>query len=125
VVELLTGSPPYFDLQPMPALFAIVRDQRPPIPAGVTPELKNFLALCFQKDPEARPSAAELRRHDWLKDVTVPTGPTGAAAAAAAALARRGRADVACHIMQCLPHRATYVVPSISNLIDSIRHGEQ
>ena len=27
VVELLTGSPPYFDLQPMPALFAIVRDE--------------------------------------------------------------------------------------------------
>jgi serine/threonine protein kinase len=56
VVELLTGSPPYFDLQPMPALFAIVRDQRPPIPAGVSPELKNFLTRCFHKDPEARPS---------------------------------------------------------------------
>lgn len=72
VVELLTGSPPYFDLQPMPALFAIVRDTRPPIPAGVSPELKNFLTRCFHKDPEARPSAVELRSHDWLRDVKVP-----------------------------------------------------
>ena len=47
------------------------------------------MARCFQKDPEARPSAAELRRHDWLKDVKVPTGPVVAAAAAAAAGAAR------------------------------------
>ena len=104
VVELLTGSPPYFDLQPMPALFAIVRDQRPPIPAGVSPELKNFLTRCFHKDPEARPSAAELRRHDWLKDVKTPGGArtagvtgteagTGTLAGAGAEYAEVGGAD--------------------------------
>ena len=49
-MELLTGSPPYFDLQPMPALFAIVRDQRPPIPAGkclVHPYLYRLISMYF------------------------------------------------------------------------------
>jgi serine/threonine protein kinase len=27
VIELLTGAPPYFDLDPMPALFHIVEDE--------------------------------------------------------------------------------------------------
>jgi serine/threonine protein kinase len=37
VVELLTGSPPYFDLQPMPALFRIVQDEHPPLPDNLSP----------------------------------------------------------------------------------------
>ena len=36
VIELLTGAPPYFEMQPMPALFAIARgDARERIPPGV------------------------------------------------------------------------------------------
>ncbi|KAM0908200.1 hypothetical protein ACQ4PT_015608 [Festuca glaucescens] len=34
VIELLTCSPPYYELQPMPALFRIVQDVHPPIPEG-------------------------------------------------------------------------------------------
>lgn len=37
ILELLTGAPPYFDLDPMPALFRIVQDDHPPIPSGVSP----------------------------------------------------------------------------------------
>ena len=69
VVELLTGSPPYFDLQPMPALFAIVRDESPPLPPGISPELRGFLTACFRKDPAQRPTASELRSHEWLEGV--------------------------------------------------------
>lgn len=32
LIEFLTGSPPYFNLPPMSALFRIVQDDRPPIP---------------------------------------------------------------------------------------------
>ena len=41
VIELYTGSPPYYDLAPMPALFRIVQDEYPPLPAGISPV--NFL----------------------------------------------------------------------------------
>ena len=77
VVELITGSPPYFDLQPMPALFAIVRDESPPLPPGISPELRGFLSACFRKDPAQRPTASELRSHEWLKGVATAGAATG------------------------------------------------
>ena len=77
VVELLTGSPPYFDLQPMPALFAIVRDESPPLPPGISPELRSFLTACFRKDPARRPTASELRSHEWLEGIAAAATATG------------------------------------------------
>jgi serine/threonine protein kinase len=40
IIELLTGSPPYYDLQPMSALFRIVQDDQPPLPDSLTPLLQ-------------------------------------------------------------------------------------
>lgn len=40
VIELLTGRPPYFDLEPMSALFRISQDDHPPLPEG-TSHVKN------------------------------------------------------------------------------------
>ncbi len=37
VIELLEGKPPYYNLQPMPALFRIVNDDHPPLPQGASP----------------------------------------------------------------------------------------
>ena len=51
IIELLTGKPPYMELEPMAALFRIVQDDHPPLPAGVSDSLKDFLLLCFKKDP--------------------------------------------------------------------------
>jgi serine/threonine protein kinase len=53
-LELLTGAPPYFELQPMSALFRIVADARPPLPDSLSPDLRNFLLLCFHKVGRAR-----------------------------------------------------------------------
>lgn len=36
VIELLSGKPPYHHLQAMPALFAIVNDDHPPLPEGIS-----------------------------------------------------------------------------------------
>lgn len=36
VIELLQGKPPYHNLAAMPALFAIVNDDHPPLPEGVS-----------------------------------------------------------------------------------------
>ncbi|RUP47098.1 hypothetical protein BC936DRAFT_146134 [Jimgerdemannia flammicorona] len=66
IIELLTGKPPYSDLIPMSALFRIVEDERPPLPAKISDDLENFLILCFQKNPEDRPTARQLQEHDWI-----------------------------------------------------------
>lgn len=68
IIELLTGKPPYMELEPMAALFRIVQDDHPPLPAGVSDSLKDFLLLCFKKDPNMRTSAAELLSHQWLQN---------------------------------------------------------
>jgi len=36
VIELLQGKPPYHNLAAMPALFAIVNDDHPPLPEGIS-----------------------------------------------------------------------------------------
>jgi serine/threonine protein kinase len=36
IFELLTGFPPYFDLNPMTAMFKIVEGGIPPFPEGIT-----------------------------------------------------------------------------------------
>ncbi|KAJ1799643.1 Protein kinase of the Mitotic Exit Network [Coemansia sp. RSA 2399] len=67
LIELLTGKPPYSGMMQMAALYRIVEDDHPPIPEGISEELKDFLLQCFQKDPKARPTAAELMSHSWMK----------------------------------------------------------
>eukprot|EP00005_Dracoamoeba_jomungandri_P006994 CAMPEP_0174270978 /NCGR_PEP_ID=MMETSP0439-20130205/46360_1 /TAXON_ID=0 /ORGANISM="Stereomyxa ramosa, Strain Chinc5" /LENGTH=1143 /DNA_ID=CAMNT_0015360679 /DNA_START=77 /DNA_END=3508 /DNA_ORIENTATION=- len=75
VIELLTGSPPYFELSPMAALFHIVEDELPPLPE-VSPALKDFLMLCFQKDPNLRTSAAKILNHRWIRGLNKVKDPS-------------------------------------------------
>lgn len=66
VIELLTGVPPYYDLQPMPALFRIVQDEAPPFPDGLSQGITDFLRQCFHKDAKRRPDAVALLGHPWI-----------------------------------------------------------
>ncbi|XP_059633399.1 MAP3K epsilon protein kinase 1-like [Cornus florida] len=68
VIELLTCVPPYYDLQPMPALFRIVQDEHPPIPDGLSPAITDFLRQCFKKDARQRPDAKTLLSHPWMQN---------------------------------------------------------
>jgi hypothetical protein len=70
VIELLTGKPPYFDLAPMAALFRIVQDDYPPLPEGISQALRDFLLLCFQKEPTMRKGAERLLEHPWLQNTS-------------------------------------------------------
>lgn len=67
IIELVTGRPPYYEMLPMSAMFRIVEDERPPIPPKCSPELVDFLTLCFAKNPIDRPTADELFGHIWLQ----------------------------------------------------------
>lgn len=66
VLELLTGVPPHFELTQMSAMYHIVNDDHPPLPDGLSDELRTFLMRCFVKDVHARATASELRAHAWL-----------------------------------------------------------
>eukprot|EP01132_Coremiostelium_polycephalum_P002334 gene2334-2882_t len=44
IIELVTGSPPYFHLNPMSAMFRIVQDDKPPFPRNISPDLEDFLS---------------------------------------------------------------------------------
>ncbi|KAK3408669.1 hypothetical protein EUGRSUZ_J00858 [Eucalyptus grandis] len=68
VIELLTCVPPYYDLQPMPALFRIVQDDHPPIPDSLSPDITDFLRQCFKKDARQRPDAKTLLSHPWIQN---------------------------------------------------------
>ncbi|KAL9936659.1 hypothetical protein V8E36_004727 [Tilletia maclaganii] len=67
IIEMLTGKPPYHDHNGLSAMYRIVEDECPPIPPNVSEPLRDFLRLCFQKEPSHRPSAEILFEHQWLK----------------------------------------------------------
>ncbi|KAI1270675.1 hypothetical protein F5Y18DRAFT_19153 [Xylariaceae sp. FL1019] len=67
VIELLSGKPPYHHMQPLQALFAIVNDDHPPLPEGVSLVARDFLMQCFQKDSNLRIKAKKLLKHSWIK----------------------------------------------------------
>ena len=47
IIQLLTTRPPYYEFEPMAAMFRIVTDDCPPLPSGISEHLKNFLLKCF------------------------------------------------------------------------------
>ncbi|KAF7308495.1 hypothetical protein HMN09_00698500 [Mycena chlorophos] len=68
VVELLTGRPPYANINDGASLMSrIVEDDMPPFPDNCSLLLEDFLKQCFNKDPTKRASAELLRQHEWLK----------------------------------------------------------
>ena len=75
IIELLTGSPPYFDLSALPALFKIVQDPHPPIPESISPALHDFLLQCFKKDPSTRHTAKQLLEHQWIRTSAAKRAP--------------------------------------------------
>jgi serine/threonine protein kinase len=53
--------------QSHPVLFRIVEDDNPPLPEGLSDNLRAFLTSCFRKDPTKRPTAEQLFETDWVK----------------------------------------------------------
>lgn len=61
-IEMATGDPPLYEIHPMKVIFQIPSLPAPtlPNPEKWSPQFHEFLASCLQKDPNKRPSAAEL-----------------------------------------------------------------
>ena len=41
----------------------------PPMPDSMSQALRSFLVSCFQRDPQKRPGADELMRHEFVNGV--------------------------------------------------------
>lgn len=49
------------------ALFKVL-NKTPPVPEALSPEGKDFLRCCFQRNPAERPSAATLLEHPFVRN---------------------------------------------------------
>jgi len=68
VIELAESRPPLSDINPMQALFEIPKRKPPTLTtASKWPaEMQDFIATCLNKNPKARPSAKQMRSHEFI-----------------------------------------------------------
>ncbi|XP_022773200.1 mitogen-activated protein kinase kinase kinase 1-like [Durio zibethinus] len=67
VLEMLTRQIPYHHLECMQALFRIGRGEPPPVPDSLSKDARYFIMQCIQVNPDARPTAAKLLQHPFVK----------------------------------------------------------
>jgi serine/threonine protein kinase len=69
LMEMAEGIPPLIEEQPHKAAFRIVNDPPPKLsrPDQWSPQFNDFLARCLTKNPDKRPTAAELLEHPFVK----------------------------------------------------------
>lgn len=73
VIELLTGKPPYYDLHEFTAMIKIVYEGSPPLPDNISENMRDFLTLCFERNPVKRIDAKGLLKHKLLNQVDKKT----------------------------------------------------
>ena len=80
MVELVTGAPPYAELNSLSAMYHIATEDHPPFPEGISADLQHFLKRCWQKTPANRATASQLLQEPFLQlrravvpDEIVPT----------------------------------------------------
>ncbi|XP_055899972.1 probable serine/threonine-protein kinase DDB_G0282963 isoform X1 [Biomphalaria glabrata] len=68
VFEMATRNPPWSDMNPMAAIFAIGSATRPvpTLDEKFSPEARNFVLQCMTRDQEIRPDAASLLQHPFI-----------------------------------------------------------
>jgi serine/threonine protein kinase len=80
IIQMLTGDPPWKDrkLHSIVQLHVLLSSWVgiPPLKREIPEDLRNFLELCFEKNPKNRPSAEDLLKHSFLIDMSVPPPPS-------------------------------------------------
>ncbi|KAL3841916.1 hypothetical protein ACJMK2_020005, partial [Sinanodonta woodiana] len=68
VFEMATRKPPWADMNPMAAIFAIGSDKpTPQLPARFSLEARDFVNTCLTRNQSLRPTATELHQHPFIK----------------------------------------------------------
>ncbi|XP_067347972.1 serine/threonine-protein kinase 10 isoform X2 [Channa argus] len=72
LIELAQIEPPHHELNPMRVLLKIAKSEPPTLeqPQKWSPEFNDFLKKALDKNPETRPTAAQLQEHPFVKSVT-------------------------------------------------------
>lgn len=71
IMEMAEGIPPLIEEQPHKAAFRIVNDPPPKLsaPHMWSKNFVDFVTHCLTKNPEHRPTSAELRKHPFIAEV--------------------------------------------------------
>jgi serine/threonine protein kinase len=71
MIELAESEPPYFEFDPIRALFKITTEGLPPLKQQDkwSPEFRDFLAKCVTRESEKRPNADVLLDHPFMKRI--------------------------------------------------------
>ncbi|TKW08042.1 hypothetical protein SEVIR_6G003000v4 [Setaria viridis] len=74
--ELATSKVPYDNMTPLQAALGVRQGLRLDIPASVHPRLSKLIRRCWNEDPDARPTFAEIivELEDMLQHVQAPKG---------------------------------------------------
>jgi len=74
-MEMAEGEPPYMEFPPLRALFLITTKGIPDLKdmGRWSPEFRDFVKKCLDKDSDTRPEAAELLRHPFLRKCCHPS----------------------------------------------------
>ncbi|XP_060621081.2 serine/threonine-protein kinase 10 isoform X1 [Anolis sagrei] len=72
LIEMAQIEPPHHELNPMRVLLKIAKSDPPMLsfPSKWSPHFKDFLKIALDKNPETRPSAAQLLEHSFVSKVT-------------------------------------------------------
>ncbi|XP_032995833.1 serine/threonine-protein kinase 10 [Lacerta agilis] len=72
LIEMAQIEPPHHELNPMRVLLKIAKSDPPTLnyPSKWSPEFNDFLKTALDKNPETRPTAAQLLEHPFVSKVT-------------------------------------------------------
>ncbi|XP_076793169.1 serine/threonine-protein kinase 10 isoform X2 [Arvicanthis niloticus] len=72
LIEMAQIEPPHHELNPMRVLLKIAKSDPPTLltPSKWSVEFRDFLKIALDKNPETRPSAAQLLQHPFVSKVT-------------------------------------------------------
>ncbi|PPD94325.1 hypothetical protein GOBAR_DD08653 [Gossypium barbadense] len=69
VLEMATSKPPWSQYEGVAAIFKIANSKGfPDIPNNLSKDAQNFIKLCLQREPTARPTALKLLQHPFVQD---------------------------------------------------------
>ncbi|XP_061355093.1 mitogen-activated protein kinase kinase kinase 3-like [Gastrolobium bilobum] len=69
ILEMAISKPPWSQYEGVAAIFKIGNSKdMPEIPDNLSNDAKNFIKLCLQRDPSARPTAQMLLDHPFIRD---------------------------------------------------------